>query len=250
MSKNYADLHQPEVDSQARQKYVTALFDDLAPKYDRFNRFVSLSRDEAWRKTAIKLLGAQADGVILDLASGTGDLANSAKRHGARGVHAFDISHEMLKLAKDKLLPENGSAAYVGVTQGSAHLLPFKSASINGVVSGFAMRNVFHFLDDVLAEIYRVLTPGGRFAILEMSQPHNAVLRFGFRVHMQTVMPLIGRLTTGQHSPFQYLRQTTMTFLRPEAFQERLESAGFREVMWKPQLFGAIAIHSGVKPGR
>jgi len=248
MSKNFADLTQPGLNSRERQEFVTALFDDLAPQYDRFNRAVSLYRDEAWRRNAIHLLQEQSRGVVLDLAAGTGDLANSARKYGARQVHVFDISHEMLKLAQVKLLAGNGASAGVGFAQGSAHLLPFRDGSVNGVVSGFAMRNVFHFLDDVLREIYRVLQPGGRFAILELSQPRNPLLRLGFRVHLQTIMPLIGRLTTGRQSPFSYLRQTTMTFLRPEEFKLRLEQAGFQEVIWKRQLLGAIAIHAGIKP--
>jgi demethylmenaquinone methyltransferase/2-methoxy-6-polyprenyl-1,4-benzoquinol methylase len=243
MNHPFANLKTDSFDNAERQKYIAELFDRLAPKYDRFNRWVSGFRDEAWRRETVALLGDRHSGVILDLAAGTGDLARQAAKMGARAVHVFDISHEMLLRAKTKL---NGHAQ-VAFERGSAHLLPFQSHSMDGMVSGFAMRNVFHFLDDVLRETHRVLKPGGRFAILELSRPHHALLRWGFRLHMKTVMPLIGKLATGNTEPFHYLYQTTMTFLSPLEFKARLEKAGFEEVGYKRFLLGGIAIHYGQK---
>lgn len=248
MNHDFADLKRGTPAAAERQRYVADLFGRLAPRYDRFNRWVSFFRDERWRKETVACLQERANGVVLDLAAGTGDLAQVALAAGARHVHAFDISYEMLKLAKQKLLRENESGGRVAVVQGSAERLPYRTASFDGVVSGFAMRNVFHFLDDVLRETQRVLKPGGRVAILELSRPRNSVLRFGFRLHMKTVMPLVGRLATGQSEPFQYLYQTTMTYLSPEAFRTRLECAGFEDVGFQTYLFGGIAIHSARKP--
>ncbi|MFQ5676656.1 MAG: class I SAM-dependent methyltransferase, partial [bacterium] len=135
----------------------------------------------------------------------------------------------------------------VALEQGSANALPFRDNVFDGIVSGFAMRNVYHFLDDVLQEMLRVLKPGGRFAILELSQPQNPVLKAGFDIHLKTIMPLIGKLTAGQSAPFQYLRDTTMTFLSASEFRARLMETGFEDVNWKPFLFGGIAIHFGKK---
>lgn len=240
---NLRDTTDP--DPAKRQTYVTQLFDDLAPNYDRFNRWVSLFRDEAWRRHTIELLQEQRTGRILDLAAGTGDLAGSAARMGAGDVHVFDISMNMLELAREKFR-QNGAGDFQ-YELGSAHRLPFKEAAFNGVVSGFAMRNVYHFLDDVLREMHRVLKPGGRVAILELSRPKNWLLRQGFRVHLKTVMPLIGRLTAGRSSPFDYLRETTLTFLAPQEFKLRLQDAGFVDVGWRSFLLGGIAIHYGQK---
>jgi len=246
MKPSFGDLKQDSFDASQRQKYVTRLFDDLAPSYDRFNRWVSFSRDEAWRAYAVDALREMKQGNTLDLAAGTGDLARSALQGGAQSVHVFDISFNMLTHAKQKLgtAQTDGTLAF---EQGSAHRLPFKDGTFHGVVSGFAMRNVFHFLDDVLSEMHRVLKPGGRFAILELTQPENQLLKLGFRAHLQIVMPLIGKLTSGTTTPFNYLRQTTMTFLTPVEFQQRLEKAGFRDVTWKSFLFGGIAVHCGEK---
>lgn len=244
----FANLHKESHDSKQRQAYVTDLFNQLAPRYDRFNQWVSFRQDEAWRQQAMKLLGDCGKGTVLDLAAGTGDLAKSAIETGAEQVHVFDISHEMLRVAKAKLSAHNNGAQQIAFQQGSAHQLPFADATIDGVVSGFAMRNVFHFLDEVLTEIRRVLRPGGRFAILELSRPQNPLLRAGFKLHMQTIMPFIGRLTTGRSSPFAYLCQTTMTFLDPKEFKQRLEKAGFENVCWQSFLLGGIAIHHGTKP--
>lgn len=248
MSHSFADLKTQSIDRDERQKYVADLFDTLAPRYDRFNRWVSLFRDEAWRRETVALLNDRKTGVVLDLAAGTGDLAHHAAKAGARAVHVFDISHEMLRLAKIKVTGGDGPKQLIAFEQGSAHLLPFKNNSIDAIVSGFAMRNVFHFLDVVLMEMKRVLKPGGRFAILELSRPPNALLRFGFRLHMRTIMPLIGRLATGRSEPFHYLYQTTMTFLSPGEFKKRLEKAGFVNVNFKRFLLGGIAIHFGERP--
>ncbi|MFQ5709218.1 MAG: ubiquinone/menaquinone biosynthesis methyltransferase [bacterium] len=248
MSKTFGDLKSEAVDRAQRQKYVAHLFDDLAPHYDRFNRWVSLFRDESWRKQTVALLGEQAAGTVLDLAAGTGDLARQAAKTSQRRVHVFDISFDMLAQAKMKLRA-NGQVERFAFEQGSGHLLPFRNEAFSGIVSGFAMRNVFHFLDEVLSEMFRVLEPGGKFAILELSKPQNRLLRAGFRLHMKTVVPLIGRLTTGKLDPFDYLYQTTMTFLSPVEFKAMLEKAGFVEVSWKSYLLGGIAIHYGMKPG-
>lgn len=246
MKPNFGNLKQQTFDVSQRQKYVTKLFDELAPNYDRFNRRVSFSRDEAWRQQTIAALHDQKQGVILDLAAGTGDLANSARHAGAKQVHVFDISHNMLLHARQKLAP-GSTGQIVAFEQGSANRLPFKDESFHGVVSGFAMRNVFHFLDEVLTEIHRVLKPNGRVAILELTQPHNPLLQLGFRLHLKWVMPFIGRLSAGSAQPFHYLRQTTLTFLSPVDFKTRLEEAGFCDVGWKTFLLGGIALHFGEK---
>ena len=248
MQPKFANLKESDVDIKQRQKYVTELFDNLAPNYDRFNRWVSFFRDETWRRKTIELLDDCKRGSVLDLAAGTGDLARSALKAGAQQVHVFDIAFNMLIQAKAKLRDENSQVSKINFELGSAARLPFKDNSFDGIVSGFAMRNVFHFLDEVLSEMHRVLKPGGRFAVLELSQPQNLILRAGFRVHMKTIMPLIGKLTAGKSTPFQYLCETTMTFLSPEEFGQRLQKAGFAGVSWKNFLFGGIAIHFGQKP--
>ncbi len=247
MQPKFANLKESDVDIKQRQKYVTELFDNLAPKYDRFNRWVSFFRDETWRRKTIELLDDCKRGSVLDLAAGTGDLARSALKAGAQQVHVFDIAFNMLIQAKAKFRDENSQVSKINFELGSAARLPFKDNSFDGIVSGFAMRNVFHFLDEVLSEMHRILKPGSRFAILELSQPKNSILRAGFRVHMKTIMPLIGKLTAGKSTPFQYLCETTMTFLSPEEFRQRLEKAGFAGVSWKYFLFGGIAIHFGQK---
>lgn len=248
MADKFSNLKESSLDPGRRQQYVTELFDDLAPRYDRFNRWVSFFRDETWRRKTVQLLGDRASGVILDLAAGTGDLAQSAAKAGARQVHLFDISLQMLRLAEKKLRPEKKQPGRIFLEQGSANKLPFRNESFDGIVSGFAMRNIFHFLDEVVLELHRILKPGGRFAILELSQPKNAILNCGFRFHLKMVTPVVGKLITGKYTPFKYLTETTLTFLSPESFQSRLQNAGFVEVKWRSFLLGGIAIHYGEKP--
>lgn len=246
MQPKFANLKESEFDVKQRQEYVTELFDALAPNYDRFNRWVSFFRDEAWRRKTVEHLKERGKGKVLDLAAGTGDLSRCSSKVGAQQVHVFDISINMLIQAKAKF--NAGSyPSTIAFEQGSAAYLPFADNSFDGIVSGFAIRNIFHFLDEVLCEMLRVLKPGGRFAILELSQPQNAIIRTVFQIHMKTVMPIIGKLAAGRSTPFQYLRQTTLTFLAPAQFKQRLQQAGFVQVGWKTHLFGGIAIHFGEK---
>jgi ubiquinone/menaquinone biosynthesis methyltransferase len=246
MQSKYANLKSDNHNPGKRQQYVTELFDGLAGRYDRFNRFVSFNRDATWRRHTIESLKDSAGGRVIDLAAGTGDLSHAALTGGASEVHVFDIASNMLRIAQKKMKPVH--SGMVAFEQGSAHALPFKEDSFDGLVSAFAMRNVFHFLDPVLAEMYRVLKPGGRFAILELSKPQNPLIFAGFKLHMRYIMPLIGKLASGQWTPFRYLCETTMTFLPPAEFTKRLEKAGFCNVKWSTFLLGGIAIHSGEKP--
>ncbi|MFQ5603828.1 MAG: ubiquinone/menaquinone biosynthesis methyltransferase [bacterium] len=247
MPPDHSNLKAESFDISERQKYVAELFDTLAPKYDRFNRWVSLFRDAKWRQETVRQLQERATGVVLDLAAGTGDLAQAALLAGAQQVHVFDIAFEMLSFAKRKIDQPLRPNQQVTFELGSANQLPFQSESIDGIVSGFAIRNIYHFLDEVLSEIYRVLKRGGRLAVLELSQPGNPFIRLGFRLHMKTVMPLIGRIIAGNSEPFQYLYQTTMTFLKAKEFAHKLTEAGFHDVQFQKYLFGGIAIHSGCK---
>ena len=221
---------------------VQTMFDGLAPQYDTFNRWASLGLDEGWRRKAIKRLQMDRGWTVLDVATGTGDLALAAERAGAR-VIGCDFARVMIGLARAKAAESQQSAARFLVSR--AEELPYPDASFEGASSAFAMRNVRPMLDDVLSEMHRVLLrPGGRVVILEFSDPRGLV-RWGHRLYTGVLVPIIGRVLTGSGEPFSYLNRSIDAWLSPEEFAERLRAAGFEDVGFERLTFGTVALHWG-----
>lgn len=225
---------------------VQRMFNGIAPRYDSFNRWASLGQDEGWRRAAIRRLAVAEGGRVLDVATGTGDLAFAAARGGCE-VIGSDFAGEMIALARDKARtrPEGRRT---GFHVARAEHLPYPDASFDGVVSAFAMRNVRPMLDDVLREACRVLRPGGRVVILEFSEPRLAPVRWGHALYTRVLVPRIGRLLTGDATPFEYLNRSIDAWDSPEQFAGRIERAGFTAVGYRLLSFGTVALHWGERP--
>lgn len=221
---------------------VPEIFAGIAGRYDRVNRFLSFGQDRRWRKAAVKLLPSEHSRV-LDLATGTGDLAFAVSRAlGVKEVIGLDRSLEMLNVARSKV--SERSDIRVEFLYGDALNLPFPDASFDVVTMGFGIRNV-EDPDQCLREMHRVLTPGGRVIILEFSRPVNPILRVGHAVYMRYVLPFIGGLLTGQVSAYRYLAQSVATFPSGKAFLDRLEAAGFSKISSKRLMLGAVTVYAG-----
>ena len=205
-----------------KRSFVKRLFTGLAPRYDWFNRLVSLGLDQGWRREAIRRGGVTAGQRILDVCAGTGDLALlCAQQQAGRGtVVGVDFTREMLERARQK---QRARGLAVGWCQGDAEALPFPTGSFDRVVIGFSTRNLGD-LTEGLREMVRVLRPNGRLVILETGRPSNPLLRFGYLAFLFTVARAIGFLLTGRLWPFTYLARSVRQFLTPEQFAERLRS--------------------------
>ena len=205
-----------------KRTFVHQLFTTIAPRYDWFNRLVSLGMDQGWRRQAVEL-GGMAPGLrVLDVCAGTGDLALlCAERLGVDGlVIGVDFTAPMLQAAVRKT--EQRRVAWL---QGDAQSLPFSAESVDRVTIGFSTRN----LSDVRAgvqEMVRVVKRGGQVVILETGRPSNALVRAGYFVFLFTVAPLIGVLLTGRIWPFTYLARSVKRFLTPAQVVALLESCG------------------------
>lgn len=202
---------------EAKVKAVREMFDTIAPRYDLVNRVMTFRMDVGWRKKTVKALELGPGALVLDLASGTGDLCNVLVKAGANPI-AIDLSFGMLAHATHDR-PK---------VQGDALNLPFADASIEGVTCGFALRN-FLALPPVFAELGRVVRPGGRIALLEVSEPKNRVLRFGDRVYFRHIVPKIGAVLS-DGAAYRYLPKSVAYLPETSVLLAQLRNAGFGNV--------------------
>ena len=224
---------------QERATYVQNMFTRIAKRYDLMNRLMTGGQDVRWRKQVIQLARLGNHASLLDLGTGTGDLAREAVAQFPRAkVIAADFTLEMMRVGQ-KHGPLNFSSA-------DALLLPFTDASFDAVVSGFLMRNVID-LQKAIQEQHRVLKKGGRIVILDTTRPNKNLLSPFIWLHMHVVIPVLGRLLTGSSDAYRYLPETTEGFVTAENMASRMAAAGFKKVGYQRLMFGTIAIHWGEK---
>ncbi len=216
------------------------MFTAIAPRYDLANRLLSGGRDRAWRRVAARRLGPRPGERALDLACGTGDLALDMGRTGATVV-GVDFTHAMLTRAAAR--DRQGRLQLIG---GDALRLPFGDASFHLAGIAFGVRN-FADLDAGLAELARVLRPGGRLGVLEFSRPHGPLAPLA-RLYLDRVMPLLGRLVSGREGPYDYLADSIRAWPTPGDLARRFREAGFEQVTWSTFTGGVAALHLARRP--
>jgi len=216
---------------------VSALFTRIARRYDLMNRLMTFGQDQHWRRLVAQRAASKHDERVLDLGAGTGDLSLAVlhEEPSARVVSA-DFNPVMLAGAQGKGLSELVTA--------DALTLPFKTHQFDALVSGFLVRNVSN-LDRALAEMKRVLKPGGRLVVLDTTRPRRNILLPFIRFYLRAVIPLLGTLVTGDREAYRYLPSSTESFLYAEELAERLRIAGFTEIGYQRLMFGTAAIHWG-----
>jgi demethylmenaquinone methyltransferase/2-methoxy-6-polyprenyl-1,4-benzoquinol methylase len=212
---------------------VRTMFDRIAPVYDAMNRVMTMGLDLRWRRLAAESVVRPGDRV-LDGACGTGDLALAAKRAGAASVVGLDFSERMLERARRK--------APLEWVQGDLLALPFDDASFDAMTVGFGVRNVAD-LPLALAEARRVLRPGGRLAILEITQPRGP-LRFFFHVWFDRIVPLLGKVLPGGEA-YSYLPASVRRFPDAERLAGLMRDAGFGDVRFRLLAGSIVALHTG-----
>lgn len=215
------------------------MFDRIASRYDLLNRVLSFGRDASWRRRAVALAGLGAGERALDVGAGTGDLAFALATAGPSGrVIALDLAPGMLAQARKR-----GDAS-VGFVIGSAEALPFPDALFSCVVAGFAVRN-FGDLARGLADMRRVLRPGGRAAVLELSLPPSPGLRALHLWYLHRVAPVIAKILGSSSEAYSYLPASIEAFPDPERLAAAFRDAGFQRVRYERLTFGVATIHVG-----
>jgi demethylmenaquinone methyltransferase/2-methoxy-6-polyprenyl-1,4-benzoquinol methylase len=232
---------------EATTERVRGIFAGIAGRYDLFNKLSSLGIDRSWRRRTVEAARLKAEMRVLDLCSGTGDLALALSRQGcAESVVATDFTPEMLAVAEEKARQQSSNATSVTFELADAQSLPFPDESFDVVTVAFGVRN----LPDRPAnfrEVLRVLKPGGRYVICEFSRPTFAPWRWLYHVYLRFVIPAIGGALTHDRASFVYLNDSIRRFPRQPALAAELRAAGFRAVSWKNLTGGIVALHVAVK---
>jgi len=225
-----------------RARYVQSMFGRIAGRYDVMNRLMTGGQDVRWRRYVIDRAQLPSGGRLLDLGTGTGDLAFEALGRDA-ALHAVggDFTLEMMRVGQRR--PPGARVRWAGI---DALHLPFAADHFDAVTSGYLMRNVID-VRRAWAEQYRVLRPGGRVVCLDTTPPPHNLLRPFINFHLHVVIPTLGRLIAGASDAYTYLPDSTENFLPAESLAERLRAAGFRAVGFRRLMFGTMAIHWGVK---
>ena len=222
-----------------RAQYVQSMFTKIAHRYDLMNRLMTGGQDVRWRKDVIRRARLTPNASLLDLGTGTGDLAREALTQEPKAkVTAADFTIEMMRVGN-----KNGNLEW---SAADALNLPFKSQIFDAVVSGFLMRNVTD-IQQALKEQYRALKAGGRIVILDTTRPKKNILSPFIWIHMHVIIPTVGGLLSGERDAYNYLPDTTEGFLTAEQLASRMTAAGFKNVEFKRFMFGTIAIHWGEK---
>lgn len=226
-----------------RSSYVQGMFTRIAHRYDLMNRLMTAGQDSLWRGEVIRRAALPPEeGLVLDLGAGTGDLIfDAVQKHPQITPIAADFTPAMMAVGRKRNRGDQIHWSCVDALQ-----IPFPADSFDAVVSGFLLRNVID-LHRALAEQYRVLKPGGMMVALDTTRLPENILSPFIRLHMNTIIPTLGRLLTGQADAYTYLPDSSTHFLRAEELAENMANAGFREVGFQRRMFGVVSIHWGHK---
>jgi demethylmenaquinone methyltransferase/2-methoxy-6-polyprenyl-1,4-benzoquinol methylase len=221
------------------------MFDQIAGSYDFLNHLLSLNIDKAWRRKAIASIASLKPRKILDVATGTGDMAIAAMRLDPDHITGIDVSKGMLDVGRVKIL-DRGLNSRISLIEAACEDLPFDEFTFDAAIVAFGVRN-FKDPQKGLSEIIRVLKPGGKVSILEFSLPRQKWLRAGYRFYFHHLVPAIGRWFSRDLSAYRYLPDSVETFPKGQDFVNLLNQAGFTASSYEPLTFGICGLYTGIK---
>jgi len=234
-----------KVSGLGKKEQVTKMFDTISNEYDRLNRVISFGIDIKWRNRVVKIVQDSDPINILDIATGTGDLAINLTKTKAHKIVGFDISEGMLAVGRKKIekLQLNDT---IDMILGDSENIPFEDNSFDAITVAFGVRN-FENLEKGLSEIYRVLKTNGTFVVLETSVPTKSPYKQGYHFYTSKILPAIGKLFSKDKSAYKYLSDSAAAFPYGETFNNILQKIGFIDIENRPQTFGVATIYVAKK---
>lgn len=231
--------------SKGKKEQVATMFDNISANYDGLNRVISFGIDISWRKKVVQLVSKNNPKQILDIATGTGDLAIMMSQLNPDKIIGLDISAGMLDVGKQKIANVNLSDK-IDMAVGDSENMPFDDNTFDAITVSFGVRN-FANLDKGLTEINRVLKPGGTFVVLETSNPTKFPFKQGYKFYTTYILPFIGKIFSRDKAAYSYLCESANIFPFGEAFDNILQKNGFINTEYRPVTLGVATIYSATK---
>lgn len=229
----------------SKKEQVAAMFNNISRRYDLLNHLLSLGIDIVWRKKAIKKLKNLKPGLILDVATGTGDLAIEAMSLKPDQIIGIDISEGMLQHGREKI-SKKGLSDRIELMVGDSENLPFEDNKFDAITVAYGVRN-FENLEAGLKEMFRVLKPDGQMVVLEFSKPRSFPFKQLYNFYFRFILPFIGKVIAKDNSAYTYLPESVQHFPDGEDFLNILGKTGFNNTQWEPLTFGISSIYTGTK---
>jgi demethylmenaquinone methyltransferase/2-methoxy-6-polyprenyl-1,4-benzoquinol methylase len=231
----------PYQSESSKREQIEEMFDGISGKYDFLNHFLSLGIDKIWRKKAVKEIAEGNPTRILDVATGTADLAIASRNIGAEEIVGVDISEKMLAVGRQKIAKMG--LKRIHLENGDSEDLPFDDGSFDAISVAFGVRN-FEHLEKGLTEMRRVLKKGGKLVILEFSQPSAFPIKQFYNLYNKTVLPLAGKIFAGSKEAYTYLPASVMAFPEGQSFLNILEAVGYQKVKQNRLSFGICTLYT------
>ncbi len=228
-----------------KKSQVAKMFNNIAGKYDFLNHFLSAGIDIIWRKKAVSLLAPEKPKLVLDIATGTADFAIETLRLNPDKIIGVDISEGMLAVGREKLV-KKGLADKIELLYGDSENLPFEDNTFDAITVAFGVRN-FENLEKGLADMYRVLKPGGTAVVLEFSNPRSFPMKQLYHFYSSNILPMVGKLVSKDNAAYTYLPESVQAFPDGQNFLNIYSKIGFRNTKWHSLTFGISSIYIGIK---
>ncbi len=231
--------------TRSKKEQVASMFDTISTNYDGLNRVISFGIDVKWRNKVVSIVTTSKPKTVLDVATGTGDLAINLVKTGATEIIGLDISKGMLDVGKQKVTQQNLDST-IKMVLGDGEKIDYPDNYFDAITVSFGVRN-FENLEQGLTEILRVLKPNGAFVVLETSVPTKFPYKQGYNIHCKIILPLIGKLFSKDKVAYSYLSESAASFPFGKAFNNILSKVGFINCKAIPQTFGVATIYTASK---